>query len=308
MSWQLLDKPQTLKVTKKLAREFAEMDPAPHDRALSERRLQVYQRLFKEGSFRPCTWAKALCVETEGVYRVNGKHTSTLLAGLGELPEFYVTVESYQCDTLEDVAKLYATFDSNLQSRTARDIYLSFAGTVPELREMPARTLVLAVTGMNVFLGGTYLTPSGSTVVRSQPAERAEALFDHPEFVIWLNQILSAGSDNSRGRDGRAQARHLMRAPVVGVMMGTWKKSQTAATEFWSAVRDETGESPQRPDRKLARYLLTAGVDMGGGTRRVKTVHPREMFAKCIHAWNAWRKQETTNLNYYADKDVPAIK
>lgn len=308
MSWKLIGKPTTQKVTKKLATTFTEMDPAPHDRLLSERRLQVYQRLFNEGSFRPCTWASAICVETGGLYRVNGKHTATLLSGLDVLPEFFVTVEEYECDTLEDVARLYATFDSNLQSRTARDIYLSFAATVPELKALSANTINLAVTGLSAAIGKTIFGVKGKTTTRGQPAERAELLLDHPEFVLWLHATLSAGPDNYRGRDGRQQSKHMRRAPVVAAMFNTWQKAKTASDDFWAAVRDETGEKPASPDRKLARYLLTAGVDMGAGRSRLHVVSSREMYVKCLHGWNAWRKGETTNLNYYADKEVPTVK
>ncbi len=306
--WKLIGKPKTLRVTKKLATEFAEMDPAPHDRPLSERRLQVYQRLFNEGSFRPCTWASALCTETEGLYRVNGKHTSVLLSGLDVLPEYYVTVEEYECDTLEDVAKLYATFDSSLQSRTARDIYLSFAATVPELKVCPANTIVLAVTGMSLHLGQSYLG-TGTTSTRNQPAERAELLLEYPEFVLWLDSILSAGSEGrAEAIKGRRHARHLMRQPVTAAMFACFQKSKLAAEQFWTAVRDETGTVPTLPDRKLARYLLTVGVEKGAGTKRVHPVSPREMYVKCLHGWNAWRKNEPTDLRYYADKDVPSVK
>lgn len=58
MSFKLVGKPVTLQVTRELAEEFVNMDPAPHDRPLSERRLQVYERLLNEGRFRPVTWAK----------------------------------------------------------------------------------------------------------------------------------------------------------------------------------------------------------------------------------------------------------
>jgi hypothetical protein len=91
-------------------------------------------------------------------------------------------------------------------------------------------------------------------------------------------------------------------------MMGTWLKNRAKAAEFWAAVRDETGASPSLPDRKLARYLLTVGVDTGGGARRVKTASSREVHVKCIHAWNAWRAGETTNLNYYPDAKTPSFK
>jgi hypothetical protein len=56
--YQLKGKPVTQRVTKKLAAEFAEMDPTPRDRPLSERRLSVYRSLWSKGLFRPCTWAR----------------------------------------------------------------------------------------------------------------------------------------------------------------------------------------------------------------------------------------------------------
>jgi hypothetical protein len=306
MGWRLIDKPKTLKVTKLLAQRFAEMEPAPHDRPLSERRLLVYRRVLKEGGFRPVTWAVANCKETNGTYRVNGKHTSVMLAGVDPLPEFYAVVEEYECDTLEDVAKLYATFDSTTQSRSARDIYLSFAATVTELRDLPAHHISLAVTGMTFHLGNGSSTSVKGVGERAQAADRAELLLEHPDFVVWMSGVLSSGQVANRGR---SQSKHLQRQPVAAAMMGSWTRAKGAATEFWEAVRDETGTSPNLPDRKLARYLMTTGVDTGGGgSRRLRPVPPREMYVKCVHAWNAWRKKETTNLNYYPDAEVPSFR
>jgi hypothetical protein len=31
----------------------------------------------------------------------------------------------------------------------------------------------------------------------------------------------------------------------------------------------------------------------------------REMMAKCIHAWNAWRRDERTALKYFKDAPIP---
>lgn len=301
MSWKLLGKPQTVVVTKELAEKFANMDPAPHDRPLSERRLMVYNRILNDGGFRPVTWASAKCDETGGLYRVNGKHTSTMLAGKDHLPLFYAIVEEYQCDTLEDVAKLYATFDSNIQSRSARDIYLSFAATVPQLANLPRRHITVAVSGMTMHLQGSGEGTKG----REQAADRAELLLEYPEFVLWLSGILSADRE---GSDERKQSRHLDRQPVVAAMMGCWQKNRHDATRFWSAVRDQSGHPNTVPDRKLAHYLLTVGVDSGGGAKRLRPVTPREMYVKCIHAWNAWRKKEETNLRYHADKEIPSFR
>lgn len=292
-----MNKPRTIRCTKVLAVEFAEMDPAPHDRPLSERRLGVYRRLLKEGSFRPVTWAKAFCKETNGVYRVNGKHTSVLLASTDPMPEFYVVVEEYICDTLEDVAKLYSTFDSTIQSRSANDIYMSFAATIPELVGCSQCAITRGAAAMAYYTWGADYNMS------HQPAERAEFLLETPEFVLWINRIFSGSTE------GGAASRHIQRVAVIAAMYGSWVKSQKAATEFWTLVRDETSPVPEAPDRKLARYLLTTGINTGNGSRsRARKADTREVYVKCIHAWNAWRKGETTRLNYHPEADVPSFR
>jgi hypothetical protein len=197
------------------------------------------------------------------------------------------------------VAKLYATFDSKMMSRTASDINLSFAATVSELAELPNRTINLAVAGMAYHLWGM------DRASHTQPAERAELLLEHPEFVVWLDRLLTGVEDD---RPSRQNSRHLQRQPVVAAMFGTWQKAKVPATTFWDAVRDETGALPTLPDRKLARYLLSVGVDKGAGVGRVRKAEPREFYVKSLHAWNAWRKSESTDLRYYADKEIPAIK
>ncbi len=295
--WKVNKKPVTLQVTKDLANEFANMEPAPLDRPLSERRIAVYRRLLEQGGFRPCTWAKAYCKETGSTYRVNGKHTSTLLSSLEVLPQFYVTIEEYECESLDDVARLYSTFDSKLMARSAGDINHSFAGTVPQLRDMPLRLINVAVAGMAYHLYNT-----GAKYVSMQAAEKAELLLEHTDFVVWLKEMIGGGVSEQRGH--RSKCPHLQRQPVVAAMMGTWLRHTVEATKFWTAVRDETGTDPKMPDRVLSRWLLTNVIKEKG---KAKT-HHREVYVKCLHGWNAWRNKESTKLQYFADADVPKIK
>ncbi len=302
MSWTLLSRPRTQLVTQELAQQFVDMTPAPHDRPLSERRLQVYRRMLALGQFRPVTWASALCEETNDIYRVNGKHTSLLLVGLKPMPEFFVTIEEYQCDTLEDVAKLYATFDAGIQGRTAADIYLSFAATVPELKGLNSKIVKTAITGI------AFKEMGMDVYTKSQPVERAEMLLEHTDFVLWLSQLLQAGRSTTEDQlPSRQKCQHLLRQPVVAAIFATWEKTVPAALEFWRAVRDDSGAHPTMPDRKLSRYLLTTSMQ-GGHDRRGKSAGPREIYVKCLHAWNAWRKNEPTALHYFADREIPTVK
>lgn len=292
MGWELKNKPTTLRVTARLAKEFAEMDAAHVDRPLSERRLQVYRRVRAEGGFRPVAWAKAWCKETGQYYRVNGKHTSTLFSDGDNPDNLYVTVEDYNCDTLEDVAKLYATFDSQSQTRTTADINRSFAAVIPELAGFDSRFINLVVSALN-------LSPTDPEHVQGTPAERAEVLFDNVELVLWLKDVMG----------DRKKSHHLHRVAVVAAIIASYRKAKGPAAEFWAAVRDETGPTPDVPDRKLAKFLTTtvAHKSAHAGAPSRFRISGREYFVKCARAWNAWRKGEGTDMKYSPTHKIPAF-
>jgi hypothetical protein len=286
MSFELIGTPRAQKVTKKMAEKWSQMEQVRNDRALSEKRVDAYKQMASKGTMRPVQWAKALCLETNETYRVNGKHTSTAFSQLETIPDYLTAiVEEYQCDTLRDVADLYGTFDTRLQLRTASDINKSFAGIDDELCDLPIKIVNLGVTGVSMWKWQ-------NTYDRYPPTERAECLFD-PDvklFLRFLYEVIGSAKSTKRMRRG----------PVVWAMYASWRKSRSAAMEFWSAVRDETGESNKTPDRKLSRWLMESSVGRRSGNP--------EMYARCIHAWNAWRTKSQTNLTYHADKPLPAAR
>lgn len=308
MGWKLVDRPKTTVVDRKLALKFANMDSAPHDRPLSERRMAVYERLMREGKFRPVTWATADCKETGATYRVNGKHTSKMLSTMDVLPEFFVTVEHYTCDTLEDVAQLYATFDSKMQSRTASDIYLSFAATCKELKDLPVRVIINCTSGL------AYAQYGGDTYYRTQPADRAELLLEHSEFVVWFHQLMTASGEYSDSHPSASKNKyqHITRQGVVAAMFLCWQKDVDAATKFWLEVRDETGKTPDLPSRRLAKLLVTSNMktskSYASNFTKTGKLDLRQVFVKCLHAWNAWRKGAATKMQYHPEAPVPDVQ
>jgi hypothetical protein len=292
-----LEKPKTVLVTRGLVDEFVNMETLPSDRPVSERRLMIYRKSLKAGEFRPVTWASALCEETGTTYRVNGKHTSILLSECSTLPnDFYVVIERYSCETMEDVARLYSTFDSSMSSRTSGDIVNSFASTVKEFAGLPKHTFPLVVAAASYHKWGFDYY--------SHPApERAELLLDNIDFTIWLAGILYP-----KDRDGE-RAKHIIRSPVTAAMLGTWNKAKNQSDAFWKHVRDE--DEPQgTPSRVLARYLSRNIVKnmFRGRTQERAVVTFREMMVRCIHAWNAHRNGASTQLKYSPQAKVPAIQ
>jgi hypothetical protein len=295
MGYELVGTPKTEKVTQSLAIKFRDMEPVPHDRPLNPRRIDAYRKMLAVGLFRPVQWATVHCSETQATYRVNGKHTSNLFAEYEELPQpIHATIEHYHCDDLDDVARLYATFDSRTQVRTTNDINRAFAAIDPDLAEIQTRIINLCVTGIAyVQVGDRYTTKPA--------AERAECLLDESNkvFIKWAAEVLATKNDSTQ---------HLWRSPVVGAMFASYQKSRKAANEFWLAVRDGTGASPKAPDRVLNKFLLTKFVMNGGvcTSRSAKSLcGPREMYVKCLHAWNAWRRDTTTDLKYHENSRVP---
>ena len=295
-----MESAKVVRVTQALADEFANMASVV-ERPVGERRLMVYERIMKAGEFRPCTWGKAYCKETGQWYRVNGQHTSVLYSRL--LPELveppYVTLEIYQCETLDDVAKLWATYDNKLQSRSVSDINHSFASVVPELKDVRRRVIDLCVSGIwQHSVGGSR----GGCISRTADApERAEVLLDETEFVLWVDKMIGSGVTNGH--------RHLCRAGVVAAMYATWKKAKGASTTFWESVRDETGATPDCPDRKLSRWLLTTISHAGGDRPQSKKADSREMYVRGIYAWNAWRRGEKLqHIKYHPTAKCPSAQ
>jgi hypothetical protein len=299
MSYEMVGTPKTEKVTQSLAMKFRDMDPVPHDRPLNPKRVEAYRKMLAAGLFRPVQWATVHCNETQMTYRVNGKHTSNLFAEYEQLPQLlYVTIEHYHCDDLDDVARLYATFDSRTQVRTTNDINRAFAAVDDDLSLIPAKLINLCVTAVSY-------SRNGDNARQRTAAERAECLLDDDVkvFAAWLHETLGSNNDSSR---------HLWRGPVVAAMYDTFKKSRKASSEFWMAVRDGTGTTPKKPDRVLHRFLLTKTVNHGGmatggkSSSRGTMCSAREMYVKCLHAWNAWRRDTTTDLKYHAQAKIPA--
>lgn len=298
MAYELVGTPRTQLVTQSLAVQFRDMDPVPHDRPLNPKRVEAYRKMLTAGLFRPVQWATVHCNETQATYRVNGKHTSNLFSEYEELPQsLHVTVEHYHCDTMDDVARLYATFDSRSQVRTTNDINRAFAAIDDDLSQIPTKIINLCVTAISFY-------KHSDAYSKVPAAERAECLLEdaNKAFVLWVHDML--------GNSANDATRLVWRSPVVSAMYATYLKSKSGAREFWLAVRDGTGHSHKSPDRVLNRFLLSRSVNNGAGASHKSGVSlcvPREMFVKCLHAWNAWRRDATTDLKYHAQAKIPSV-
>lgn len=278
-----------------LAEEFHnQLKTLPRDRPFSMARVESYEKLFEQGQFQMCTWDKAYCISTGEWYRVNGQHTSYLLLNkVSTIPDwFMITVRSWECATVKDVANLWATFDNKTQTRTSRNVYMSTLSTHDQLKVITQRMATALVGGI-----GYNLDPDGYAGL--MPTERVENLFDHVDFCLWAHDIFFKKADS------KTQTA-MLRQPVTAAMFGSFKANREKAESFWQLVRDNEGFTKDVPQRRLADYLLNTRMGGGGGGRTKKDVASvREIYVRCIHAWNAWRRGTSTRLTYYPDAPIP---
>lgn len=159
------------------------------------------------------------------------------------------------------------------------------------LTDLPAKIINLSVVGISYGLWE-------DKYFEHPPTERASLLTIYPDFVLWLSKL----GPVTKG------TRHLFRGGVAAAMFKTYEKAKGASKEFWTLVRDESGPDNRSPDRVLAKYLVRTTVATGRGVQPGKAcASTREMYVKCIHGWNAWRKNSTTDLKYHASAKTPSI-
>lgn len=271
-----VDKAKLVKISETLAKKFRDLERYPNDREIRPVRCTFLREQIRLGYFRGSEWVSARCAADGKVYRLNGKHTSAVICELYESGEkfadFHQLVREYECNTMEDMAHLFASFDPKESARSKNDIVKGFAATKEPTRELPSRMLNLITTGLafNVWQRNYR---------RQSPVEQSLLLLQHTDFATWVTTMLH----NKKG------AEHLRRMSVIAAMARTWFKDPDAAEEFWTKLRDDCDDPKAAPTRKLYRYLLTHKV--GAVKDASESVSDLELFIRCLLAWNAWRGQ-----------------
>ena len=275
-----------------IAKKYAMMTPVPRERPLNPQRVRDLMADIQAKKTIVFQWAAA---QVGGeLYRVNGQHTSHLFHQNPKLihPGMRVNVTVYECKNMEEVAELYSKFDSGVSSRNAGDVNRVYAGTVESLLDMPTWLINLCTTGL-------AYAKWGEKYMSKRREERAELLLENEDFILFVQEL-----SKTRGSGG---FKCMKKGAVVAAIYETYQISEDISRQFWSAVRDATGPTPDSPDRMLNTFLLTCALNSGASLAANKSAASRrEIYAKCILAWNAFRKNEITRLRYSPTKPLPS--
>ena len=217
----------------------------------------------------------------------NGQHTCK--AVINSDITVKAVFEEYNCKTPEDFALLYRQFDNNA-TRSLSDVAL------PEAKALGIKWSKEIINRMLSGIG--FLENHNSLSLHKN--KRVESLKRYIAEGNAINDIISCVNSS--------ESKHLRRSPVIAAMIVTFKKCTADAETFWEEVRDGENLKASSPTMKLRNYLLSTNTAFGRGVNAPalnKAVGVREMYAKCIIAWNAYRRGDSTQLKFYANKETP---
>lgn len=268
------------------AMDLLELNTYEGQRPLRPKHVAMLRGEIEDGRFLIGNIAVAILnYDNKRKVIVNGQHQLKALL-VSNIP-IRVIYQEYSCDGPEDMANLYAGFD-NHAARSLGDV------VVPE-------SIALGVDGWK----GRTLRVIVSAAVSINGAEE----WPKREKAHLLGMYVKQGSFvNNIVKESRS-SRHLMRSSVVRAMMETYDKDWQSAKIFWEEVRDGAELKKNDPALLLKNYLQTTSISTSNrrAASNQEAVTAREMYVKCLHAWNASRSGTKTNLRYLPDAPIPRL-
>jgi hypothetical protein len=263
-------------LTPELARKFATMDKLPGERPLKQKRLKFFEDHIKAGTFIDPSWSVGLCKADGKTYRLDGQHTSTILASLGSenFPEGKLaTIITYEFDSIqEDAPMLFDTFDNPASARNNEEMMGVFRA---EHESMGGLSNSLCV---NVANGIFQYESSQDKGVIYPPRVRGMYFADQRNinFALWIRDLF----EDDAVKNGWL----LSKSGIISEMLSDWLLSTEVATEFWGYVLKESHPDPDNITRELAEDLKRWRVKQ---ERRSQD----EYRSKAQKSWKRYRKE-----------------
>lgn len=275
----------TIDLTLKFTKQFrAALIPVPGERILKKSRVRHLNNERLNGRFHHPEWAQAYVeVNPDVMYRVNGNHSSAMLAQLSpaEFPAgLTLTLTTYEIDSIEDdLANLFNMFDHPSAGRTAEDELCTGIACFSDLAKIEHRERIYpAAKGINAYnkIEARRLTvewmkkkekalKSASTKalpVKPQIGHLHEyrerelrAHFVREEnraFVLWFDELWTSATATMVGRKN---VKFFKKDGIVAQMYGGWLQNKDAAKKFWHLMFTESHENAEHVTRTLSNDL-----------------------------------------------------
>ncbi len=216
---------------------------------------------------------------------MNGQHQLSAVVKTDR--QITANVEIAVCPTQADAARYFSQFDVGAV-RSIGDIVKAEADA---LNITWGRRISSLLVGAMEYISddNTYKTPNASVT----KFDRAGSLQKNMEEGHFLNNIFTGEN-----------ARMLIRVPIAVAAIMNFHADKAAALTFWEGVKTGVNLSEKDPRRPLRDFLLSTPISVN---RSKSHASPREITVRCIHTWNAWRRNDSRTMlaKYHHDVDVP---
>jgi len=259
-------------ITPEMASDLLSKNNYMSQRNLNKSHVVMLRRAIESGDFH----IGSVCVardENGDEFLMNGQHqlNAVLLSGV----PIKATVIEAHCPTRADLSRLFAQFDVG-RNRSLTDIVTAEVGSASV--KWHWRTGSLVAASLNILLDNK----------NQSRYEKAANVTRHIPVGNFVNQFMDEST------------KHIWKAPVIAAMIKTYWKDREVAKDFWNGVA--YGEMLKSTDARmvLREYLISIKNQKSAAQSR------KEIIAKCVTAWNAYRCGKKTSLKYFADRPIPA--
>jgi len=291
----------TKPLTKGLAIEFAGMEPMPGERDVNPSRMNHLRAVLDEGLFHGVDWHYASDLKTGRRYRIDGQHSSKMLADsmlpAEKVPNVLATVTEWETDSLDDDAYfLFEQFNCNWSSRTPADVMGVGISGFPDLAGVvPKPFLVSVAQGFSNWIKKRNeqahagyerrrkkAKDASAPTAEKTPKTRELSIYfrdgERRRFALWAYGM----TKTPMGQDVKHV--YLFRqAGVIAEMYDSWKKNQESTTLFWTWVLNTSHPDPDDPTRVLADALL----ERKSASKHVRQTKYRELVRKYYRRFTA---------------------
>jgi hypothetical protein len=245
-------KAESRPLTPELAVQFAEMDPLPGERCLRPTRMAYLTAQLLRGKFSGPDWATGYCRSDGKTYRLDGHHSSSLLANLPTGASFpsglVVTTTTYEFDSMEDAVDVFNLFNNPVSVRNNADVMGVYSAYVPGLDGYSREFLVAVANGLSESERQRRRRGSKDAVVLHPRSRGLYFVYPgHPEFVEHAHWLATFRE--------RKNASFLGRAVIVSEMIAQRMAMPEVAHDFWHLVFSESHADPEHETRVLAESI-----------------------------------------------------
>lgn len=270
----------TKPLTIDLVEWFLDIPQYVGDRIPHNEHIKWLQDEISKGTFHSPTWDIAVFGDEE--IRVNGNHNAMALRKAScdgqTLPSIDVVIRYHLCESTEDLAALWVTFDNKKSLRTRDQVMHAGTRTVDVIKDLGAAMKNKIGAGIH------YAVTKGSTAGTSDQ-ERIKLVTANACFTAWAAQHL--------GRNG------LRGASVIAAMFETFEAGPTEAAIFWGLTVKDSHPDKNHPTSKLHKLFLRAQGKLEKQSNTEVDLSPFPLYARSIIAWDAYIEGKPTDLRYY---------